>query len=111
MGHGSHSFKESALHRQLGPVAVRDAEFLGDEKPEEVTMTIEDVLEIWVPARLAEVLETSIQNVSGWLREGKIPRGRQYELQAKSGGRLIANTFDPSRDYVSDGRRHGRKMP
>lgn len=92
-------------------MTTRDGEVHGSEMWEEVTMTIEEVLEIWVPARLAEVLETSIQNVFGWLRAGKIPRSRQYELQVKSGGRLIANTFDPSRDYVSDGRRHGRKMP
>lgn len=91
-------------------MTTRDGEVHGGEIPEKLTMTIDDVLEIWVPARLAEVLETSIQNVSGWLREGKIPRGRQYELQVKSGGRLIASTFDPGRDYVSDGRRHGRKM-
>lgn len=68
-------------------------------------MTIEEVLEIWAPVRLAEVLETSIQNISGWLREGKIPRGREYELQVKSGGKLMAGNFDPSRDYVAEGRR------
>ena len=73
-------------------------------------MTVDEVLELWVPARLAEVLGTSAQNVSGWLREGKIPRGREYELQVKSGGRLMASDFDPTRDYVVDGRRHDRPM-
>ena len=72
-------------------------------------MTVDEVLEIWAPARLAETLETSIQNVSGWLREGRIPRGRQYELQVKSGGKLVASTFDPNRDYVADGRRCGKR--
>ena len=71
-------------------------------------MTIEEVLKIWTPVKIAEVLETSIQNVCGWLREGRIPRGRQYELQVKSEGRLIANTFDTSRDYITDGRQHGK---
>lgn len=68
-------------------------------------MTIEEVLEIWAPVRLAEVLETSVQNICGWLRDGRIPRGREYELQVKSGGKLIASNFDPSRDYVADGHR------
>jgi hypothetical protein len=76
-----------------------------DETP---SMTIEQVLKIWTPVKLAEVLQTSIQNVCGWLREGKIPRGRQYELQVKSEGRLIASTFDPSRDYVTDGQQRRR---
>ena len=67
-------------------------------------MTIEEVLAIWTPARLAEVLETSIQNISGWSKDGRIPQGRQYELQVKSNGRLVASTFDPDRDYVAEGR-------
>lgn len=71
-------------------------------------MTIEQVLEIWTPANLAAVLDTSIQNVCGWLSSGRIPRGRQYELQVKSGGRLIAIGFDSSRDYVSGGRQRQR---
>ena len=68
-------------------------------------MSIDEVLAIWRPARLAEVLETSIQNISGWSKEGRIPQGRQYELQVKSSGRLIASNFDPSRDYLADGHR------
>ena len=65
---------------------------------------MEQVLEIWTPANLAAVLDTSIQNVCGWLSCGKIPRGRQYELQVKSGGRLIAVGFDSGRDYVTGGK-------
>lgn len=68
-------------------------------------MTIEQVLEIWTPSNLAEVLDTSIQNVCHWLSDGKIPRGRQYELQVKSAGRLVAVGFDSDRDYVTGGRR------
>lgn len=71
-------------------------------------MTMEQVLEIWTPAKLADVLDTSVQNICGWLREGRIPRGRQYELQVKSGGRLIAIGFDPGRDYVAGGRQRKR---
>ena len=74
-------------------------------------MTIDEVLEIWVPARLAEVLDTSMQNISGWLKDGRIPRCREYELQVKSGGRLTASNYDPGRDYVFQGRRRGRRMP
>jgi hypothetical protein len=73
-------------------------------------MTIDEVLAIWTPASLEDVLETSIQNVSGWSKEGRIPQGRKYELQVKSSGRLVASTFDPSRDYVAQGRRCRRNM-
>ena len=71
---------------------------------------MDEVLEIWAPVRVAEVLETSIQNVCGWMREGKVSCSRKYELQVKSGGRLIASNFDPVRDDVSDGRPHGRSV-
>lgn len=74
-------------------------------------MTIEEVLSIWTPARLSEVLDTSIQNVCGWMREGRIPMGRQYELQVKSRGKLLAASFDPERDYVVNGRQRGRRCP
>ena len=80
------------------------------DRPTEWTagMTIEQVLEIWTPANLAKVLDTSIQNVCHWLSDGRIPRGRQYELQVKSGGRLIAVGFDAGRDYVTGGRQRQR---
>ena len=65
-------------------------------------MTIEQVLRIWSPARLAEILNTSTQNVSLWIREGRVPRSREYELQVKSRGKLQASTFDPDRDYMRD---------
>ena len=74
-------------------------------------MTIEEVLKIWTPARLSEVLGTSIQNVCGWMREDRIPMGRPYELQVKSGGRLQASNFDPERDYLANGQRRGRRQP
>lgn len=91
---------KNSIERNCGPGSgTRD--IATEWTPE---MTIEQVLEIWTPAKVAEVLETTVQNVCGWLREDRIPRGRQYELQAKSGGRLIACGFDPSRDYVAGGR-------
>ena len=98
---------ENTIERCCGPACTARAldTLPRDETP---SMTIEQVLKIWTPVKLAEVLETSIQNVCGWLREDKIPRGRQYELQVKSEGRLIANTFDPSRDYVTNGQQRGR---
>jgi len=65
-------------------------------------MDIEDVLAIWSPARLAEICGTSTQNVSIWIKEGRVPRSREYELQVKSRGRLQASTFDPDRDYMRD---------
>lgn len=77
----------------------------------EMGMRMEDVLAIWTPARLAEVLETSAQSITPWIRSGFAPRSREYELQVKSGGRLQASNFDPDRDYVSGGllrKRRGR---
>lgn len=71
-------------------------------------MKLEDVLQIWTPARLAEVMDTSIQNICGWMKEGEVPRSREYELQVKSGGRLHARNFDPERDYTAGGRRRGK---
>ncbi|MEX0828151.1 MAG: hypothetical protein WD005_04275 [Haliea sp.] len=64
-------------------------------------MTIEEVLQIWRPARLAEVLDTTSQNISGWISDGRIPRCRQYEIQVKTGGQLIADSFDPELDYIA----------
>lgn len=72
-------------------------------------MDIRDVLEIWTPARLAEVTETSAQSVTFWIRNGMVPRSREYELQVKSGGRLRATNFDPERDYVRGGLERKRR--
>lgn len=66
-------------------------------------MAIEDVLAIWSPARLAEILGTSTQNICVWVKRGTVPLCREYELQVKSGGRLLASTYDPGVDYVSGG--------
>jgi len=74
------------------------------------SMKLEDVLEIWSLARLAEVLDTSISNVCGWAKTGEIPRSREYELQVKSGGRLQASNYDPDRDYLSMGPRNKRNL-
>lgn len=74
-------------------------------------MDIEDVLAIWSPARLAEILGTSTQNICVWIRRGVVPLSREYELQVKSGGRLLASTFDPDVDYVTGGLRDKRKKP
>lgn len=65
-------------------------------------MELDDVFEIWNPARLSDVLDTTVQNVSMWRKTG-IPLQRQYEIQVKSKGRLLASGFDPERDYVSNG--------
>ncbi len=51
------------------------------------------------PACTARALETSPQNISGWIAEGVIPRGRQYEIQVKTQGALVADSWDPKRDY------------
>ena len=74
-------------------------------------MKVEDVLAIWTPARLAEVCETTVQNVSGWIKDGRVPKSREYELQVKSGGRLLASTYDPDRDYLQDRHIKRRKYP
>ena len=68
-------------------------------------MTIEEVLQIWRPARLAEVLDTTSQNISRWIRHGRIPRCRQYEIQVKTGGQLIADSFDPELVYIATANR------
>jgi DNA-binding transcriptional regulator Cro len=51
------------------------------------------------PACTARALDTSPQNISGWIAEGAIPRCRQYEIQVKTNGALIAESWDPERDY------------
>jgi len=65
-------------------------------------MNIEDGLAIWSPARLAEILNTTTQNVSIWIKDGKVPRSREYELQVKSQGKLQASSLDPDRDYLQE---------
>jgi hypothetical protein len=72
-------------------------------------MDIEDALAIWSPARLAEILGTSTQNICVWIKRGVVPLSREYELQVKSGGRLTASTFNPDVDYVTGGLRDMRE--
>ena len=63
-------------------------------------MNIEDVIAYFRgPACTARALETSPQNISGWIAEGAIPRCRQYEIQVKSKGTLKAETWEEGRDY------------
>ena len=51
------------------------------------------------PACTARALETTPQNISGWIAEGEIPRCRQYEIQVKTHGVLIAESWDAKRNY------------
>jgi hypothetical protein len=51
------------------------------------------------PACTARALDTTPQNISGWIAEGEIPRCRQYEIQVKSHGELVAETWDSKREY------------
>jgi hypothetical protein len=61
---------------------------------------VEDVITFFCgPACTARALDTSPQNISGWIAEGAIPRGRQYEIQVKTSGALLAESWDPQRDY------------
>lgn len=62
-------------------------------------MKLSEAIEVFSSVTgIARILETSTQNVSNW--HERIPRGRQFELQAKSGGRLKADGFDESADYL-----------
>ena len=65
-------------------------------------MEIEEVMELWKPAQLARVLDTTTQNISAMIKKRQIPPGRQYELQVKSGGRLVASSYDPNRNYMDE---------
>lgn len=68
-------------------------------------MQIEKVIALFgSPANVARVLNTTTQNVSGWIAKGVIPQGRQYELQVKSYGVLVADNWDPQWDYFEGGR-------
>lgn len=50
-------------------------------------------------AATARALETSYQNVKQWVDSGRIPKGRQYEIQVKSRGLLVAEDWDPRKEY------------
>jgi hypothetical protein len=61
---------------------------------------VEDVITFFCgPACTARALDTSPQNISGWIAEGAIPRARQYEIQVKTNGSLLAESWDSDRDY------------
>lgn len=60
------------------------------------------------PKGLATVLNTSPHYVS-MMRQRGIPKGRQYELQVKSGGVLLAEGFDPQVDYIAQARECTRR--
>ena len=63
-------------------------------------MKVEDVIAYFRgPACTARALDTTPQNISGWIAEGAVPRCRQYEIQVKSGGALIAESWESKRDY------------
>tara|TARA_R110001592_G_scaffold254129_3_gene517456 strand:+ start:4164 stop:4370 length:207 start_codon:yes stop_codon:yes gene_type:complete len=63
-------------------------------------VNIQDVITYFRgPACAARALDTTPQNISGWIAEGVIPRGRQYEIQVKSQGALVAESWDPARNY------------
>lgn len=63
-------------------------------------MNIQDVIAYFRgPACTARALDTTPQNISGWIAEDAVPRGRQYEIQVKSQGVLIAESWNGERDY------------
>lgn len=63
-------------------------------------MNIQDVIAYFRgPACTARALDTTPQNISGWIAEDAIPRSRQYEIQVKSQGALIAESWNGERDY------------
>ena len=63
-------------------------------------MEVEEVITYFCgPACTARALETTPQNISGWIADGVIPRGRQYEIQVKSKGVLVAESWDAERNY------------
>ncbi|MFV0476971.1 MAG: Cro/CI family transcriptional regulator [Parahaliea sp.] len=69
-------------------------------------MKMADVIEYFgSQGAVALVLGTSPQNISMMVKKDQIPKGRQYELQVKSGGVLVASTFDPAMDYADFARR------
>lgn len=43
----------------------------------------------------AKAIGTSLQVVSAWKRKGRIPPGRQYEIQILTGGQLRAGPAHP----------------
>ena len=69
----------------------------------DINVDIDEVLEFFGgrTAVVASALDTSSQNVCGWVASGVIPRGREYELQVKSGGKLVAESWDSTRDYLA----------
>ncbi|MEO0436595.1 MAG: hypothetical protein AAF098_06785 [Pseudomonadota bacterium] len=53
-------------------------------------------------ARAARVLGISKQCIGIWKKRGFIPLPKQYEIQVKSDNELVADNFDPGRDYVAE---------
>jgi len=53
-------------------------------------------------ARAARVLGTSKQCIGIWKKRGFIPIPKQYEIQVKSGNALVADNYDPGRDYAAE---------
>ncbi|MFV0278927.1 MAG: hypothetical protein ACK5HY_17350 [Parahaliea sp.] len=67
-------------------------------------MDIDDAVGHFISSRgLTAVLKTTPNYIS-MMRQRGIPKGRQYELQVKSGGVLLADDFDPSADYIAQAR-------
>ena len=63
-------------------------------------MNVKDVIAYFrSPACTARALDTTPQNISGWIAEGAIPRCRQYEIQVKTHGALVAESWDPTLNY------------
>jgi len=60
-------------------------------------MTLEEVIKFFGgKANTARELDITYQAVQDWERRGTIPRGRQFEIQVMTGGRLQADSSENS---------------
>lgn len=68
-------------------------------------MEVEQVLdELGDITGVSMVLDVSYQAVQQWVEAGKIPDGRQWQLQALSGGKLLAAGYQEGLQRYSNRR-------
>ena len=65
----------------------------------------------WNFVNAARLLDTTVANICGYAARDRIPLGRQYEIQAKLGGELVADNFDAERDYRAEALKKGSMPP
>ena len=57
-------------------------------------MTFSDLIEHFGSTQaVADALDVSYQSVHQWKRSGKVPQGRQWQLQALTAGKLQADSL------------------